>query len=79
MLRPGRPAQHMGWDRVSQWEIEERKGYVLLTLRGGGAVTPLSSRGGRLDDLEALMRDVTAGSIAEVPRSRPSRTWPTRR
>ena len=23
--RPGRPVQHLSWDRVSEWEIEERK------------------------------------------------------
>jgi hypothetical protein len=67
VLRPGRTAQNMGWDRVSQWEIEERSGYVLLTLRGDGAVTPLVVRGWTLDDLEVVMRDVTAGS----PRAEP--------
>ena len=67
VLRPGRTAQHMGWDRVSQWEIEERSGYVLLTLRGDGAVTPLVVRGWTLDDLEVVMRDITAGA----PRAEP--------
>ncbi len=67
VLRPGRNAQNMGWDRVSQWEIEERPGYVLLTLRGDGAVTPLVVRGWTLDDLEVVMRDVTAGP----PRAEP--------
>ena len=47
----------MSWDRVSQWEIEERRGGVLLTLRGGGAITPLVVPGWTLDDLEAVMRD----------------------
>ena len=51
----------MSWNRVSQWEIEEREGYVLLTLRGGGAATPLVVPGWTLDDLEILMREVTAG------------------
>jgi hypothetical protein len=63
VLRPGRTAQHMGWDRISQWEIAERSGYVLLTLRGDGAVTPLVVRGWTLEDLEVVMRDVTAGSL----------------
>jgi hypothetical protein len=67
VLRPGRTAQHMGWDRVSQWEIEERSGYVLLTLRGDGAVTPLVVRGWTLDDLEVVMRDITAGAPGAEP------------
>ncbi len=60
--RRGQPAQHMSWSRVSQWEIEERPGYVLLTLRGGGATTPLVVPGWTLDNLEILMREVTADS-----------------
>jgi hypothetical protein len=65
--RPERPAQLMSWDRVSEWEIEERKGYVLLTLRGQGATTPLVVPDWTLDDLEVLMRDVTSGDTADVP------------
>ncbi len=65
--RPGRPIQHMSWDRVSEWEIEERKHDVLLTLRGGGAATPLVVPGWSVNDLEVLMRELTAGSIAYVP------------
>jgi len=64
--RPGRPAQHMAWSRVSQWEIEERRGYVLLTLRGDGASTPLVVPGWTLDDLADLMRDVTADSAGST-------------
>jgi hypothetical protein len=67
VLRPGRTALQMGWDRISQWEIEERSGYVLLTLRGDGAVTPLVVRGWTLDDLELVMRDVTEGSPHTEP------------
>ncbi len=67
VLRPGRTAQHMGWDRISQWEIAERSGYVLLTLRGDGAVTPLVVRGWTLEDLEVVMRDVTAGLLHTEP------------
>ncbi len=58
--RPGRPAQLMSWSRVSQWEIEECEGYVLLTLRGSGAATPLVVPGWSLEDLELVMRDVTS-------------------
>jgi hypothetical protein len=65
--RPERPPQQMSWDRVSEWEIEEREGYVLLTLRGQGATTPLIVPGWTLDDLEVLMREVTSGGTARVP------------
>lgn len=58
--RPGRPVQQLTWDRVSEWEIEERKGYVVLTLRGRGATTPLVVPGWSLDDLEVLMREITS-------------------
>jgi hypothetical protein len=58
----------MSWDRVSEWEIEERKGYVLLTLRGQGATTPLVVPEWTLDDLEILMRDITSGDTADVPK-----------
>jgi hypothetical protein len=58
--RRDHPTRLMSWDRVSQWEIEERDGYVVLILRGGGAATPLVVPGWTLDDLELLMRDVTS-------------------
>ncbi len=60
--RPGQAVQRMSWRRVSQWEIEERRDYCLLTLRGDGATTPLVVPGWTLDDLEVIMREVTAGS-----------------
>lgn len=66
--RPGRPPQHMGWDRISRWDIEERANGVILTLRGDGAVTPLVVKGWTLDDLEVVMRQVTAGA----PRTEPT-------
>ena len=50
----------MSWDRVSRWDIEQRKGYVLLTLRGEGTATPLAVPAWTLDDLETVMRDMTA-------------------
>jgi hypothetical protein len=55
-------AQRMAWDRVSEWELEEGPGCVVLTLRGGGSVTPLMVKGWSLDDLEAVMRQATAGT-----------------
>jgi len=72
--RPRQPAQLMSWNRVSQWEIEERPGYVLLTLRGDGATTPLVVPGWTLDDLEILMREVTAGSGGPAPEARGGET-----
>jgi hypothetical protein len=65
--RPHLPVQHMSWSRVSTWEIEERKGFVLLTLRGDGATTFLVVPGWTLDDLEVVMRDVTGGTTDTVP------------
>jgi hypothetical protein len=65
--RQGRPTQLMTWDRVSQWEIEEHDGCVLLTLRGNGAATPLVVPGWTQSDLEVLMRDVTSDPGASVP------------
>jgi hypothetical protein len=57
--RPGRSEQHMTWERITQWELEERPGCVVLTLRGGGSVTPLVVKGWSLEDLETVMRDAT--------------------
>jgi hypothetical protein len=57
--RPGRAEQHMGWGRITQWEIQERPGCVVLTLRGIGSVTPLLVKGWTLEDLETVMREVT--------------------
>ncbi|MGA2931526.1 MAG: hypothetical protein ABSE98_05495 [Acidimicrobiales bacterium] len=61
----------MSWNRVSEWEGEERPGYVLLTPRGGGATTPLLIPGWTLDDLEILMRDMTADSSGPEPAASP--------
>ncbi len=67
--RPGRNEQHMTWERISQWEIEERPGCVVLTLRGGGSVTPLMVNGWTLEDLETVMREATKGSAGTVAES----------
>jgi hypothetical protein len=58
--RPGRSEQHMTWERISQWELEERPDCVLLTLRGGGSVTPLRVKGWTLEDLETVILEATA-------------------
>jgi hypothetical protein len=60
--RPGRSEQRMTWDRIAQWEIAERPGCVVLTLRGGGSVTPLMVNGWTLEDLETVMREATAST-----------------
>jgi hypothetical protein len=70
--RPERSVQHLSWDRVSEWEIEEREGYVLLTLRGQGATTPLVVPGWTLDDLEVLMREVTSDTAGPGPPAAPT-------
>jgi hypothetical protein len=57
--RPGGSVQHMTWERIAQWELEERPGCLVLTLRGGGSVTPLVVKGWSLEDLETVMRDAT--------------------
>jgi hypothetical protein len=61
--RPGRSEQHMTWERISEWEIDERPGCVVLTLRGGGSVTPLLVKGWALEDLETVMREATSGPV----------------
>jgi hypothetical protein len=66
--RPGQVARQLSWDHVSEWEIEERRGGVLLTLRGGGSVTPLMIPRWTVDELDAVLRDVMARmSAPEAP------------
>jgi hypothetical protein len=65
--RPGRSEQHLTWQRITQWEIQERPGCVVLTLRGGGSVTPLMVKGWTLEDLETVMREATTGATDPPP------------
>jgi hypothetical protein len=65
--RPGRSDQHMAWDRIAQWEIQERPGCLVLTLRGGGSVTPLLVKGWTLEDLETVLREATTGRPGVAP------------
>jgi hypothetical protein len=65
--RPGRTEQHMTWERIAQWELEERSDCLVLTLRGGGSVTPLMVKGWTLEDLETVMRDATEGKTEAEP------------
>ncbi len=64
--RPGRMDQRMTWERITQWEIEEQPGCLVLTLRGGGSVTPLMVKGWTLEDLERVMRETTTGEPEAV-------------
>ncbi len=63
--RPGRTRQRMGWDRISEWEIEERQGYVLLTLRGGGSTTRLVVTGWSASGLGSALEEAKAGSTGD--------------
>ncbi len=71
--RPGRTEQHMAWERIAQWDLEEGPDCVVLTLHGGGSVTPLMVKGWNLEDLETVMRNATGdtagagGGDAPVP------------
>jgi hypothetical protein len=65
--RPGQSEQHMTWERIEQWEIQERPGCVVLTLRGGGSVTPLMVKGWSLENLETVMREATTGATDPPP------------
>jgi hypothetical protein len=60
--RPGRSEQHMTWERIEQWDLDEQPDCIVLTLRGGGSVTPLMVKGWNLSDLDAVMRDATEGT-----------------
>jgi hypothetical protein len=62
--RPGEDPRHLSWERVSEWEIEQRRGGVLLTLRGGGAVTPLIIPRWSVDELDVVLREVTSNAPA---------------
>jgi ribosomal protein L12E/L44/L45/RPP1/RPP2 len=69
--RAERPGARLTWDRVSDWEIKQRKGEVVLTLQGVGAATPLLIPGWSASDLDALLRQLTeqpaAAAAAPAP------------
>ena len=56
----------------SQWELEERSDCLVLTLRGGGSVTPLMVKGWTLEDLATVMRDATEGTAGAEPGGDPA-------
>jgi hypothetical protein len=60
--RPGQATRRLSWDHVTEWEIQDGRGGVLLTLRGPGAVTPLLVPRWTVDELEVVLRDATAAA-----------------
>ena len=69
--RPGQMTRQLSWDCVSEWEIQDRRGGVLLTLRGPGSVTALLIPRWTVDELEAVLRDVmeriSSTAVPEAP------------
>jgi hypothetical protein len=57
--RTQRPCARVTWESVSEWEVEEREGDVLLTLQGADAATPLLIPGWSATDLSTLLRQLT--------------------
>jgi hypothetical protein len=74
--RPGQTARHLPWDRVSEWELQDRRGGVLLTLRGRGSVTPLLIPRWTIDGLEAVLRDVMERISSTAVREAPAEEEP---
>jgi hypothetical protein len=65
--RPGRDPRRLTWERISEWEIEERAGDLVLTLRGDGSVTPLVITGWSFAELDEVMRAVTSPPTPAEP------------
>jgi hypothetical protein len=74
--RPGQTARLLSWDRVSEWELQDRRGGVLLTLRGRGSVTPLLIPRWTVDELEAVLRDVMERISPTAVREAPAEEEP---
>jgi hypothetical protein len=69
---PGQVTRRLSWDSVSDWEIQDSRHGVVLTLRGRGAVTPLLVPRWTVDELEAALRDAMAPAPAPSPSPSPS-------
>jgi hypothetical protein len=67
MRRPGQVTRRLSWDSVSDWEIQDSRQGVVLTLRGPDALTPLLVPRWTVDDLEAALRDAMAPAPATAP------------
>jgi len=63
--RPGEPVRTVPWERVTEWEIESRRGGVRLFLRGGGSVTRVVVPGWTTEGLDAALRAAT-GTVDDV-------------
>jgi hypothetical protein len=68
--RPKRPSAKLTWDRVSDWQIEEREADddIVLTLQGDGAATPLLIPGWSAADLGALLSRLSGQQVAPPTR-----------
>jgi hypothetical protein len=58
--RLGEPVRTMPWERITEWEIERRRGGVRLFLRGGGSVTRIVIPGWNAEDLQAALLAATS-------------------
>lgn len=65
--RPGQATRRLPWEQITEWELEQRRGSVRLTLRGGGAVTPLVVPRWSAEEFDAALRDATAPASAADP------------
>jgi hypothetical protein len=72
--RTERPGARLTWDRVSEWEIEEREGGIVLTLQGGDGATPLLIPGWSATDLAALLRQLTEQPTPAKTAKKPAQT-----
>jgi hypothetical protein len=76
--RTERPHARLTWDRISEWEIEEREGDVLLTLQQGDAATPLLIPGWSATDLAAVLRQLTGRPVPAKAAAKPVGENPVR-
>lgn len=58
--RRGEPVRTLPWERITEWEIERRRGGVRLFLRGGGSVTRIVIPGWNAEDLHAALSAATS-------------------
>jgi hypothetical protein len=75
--RHGEAPRRLPWEQITEWELEQRQGDVCLTLRGGGAVTPLVVPRWRAEDLDAALQEAVAPVVAVAPMAAPDPKDPT--
>ena len=66
--RGGEAPRRLPWEQITEWELEQRRQDVRLTLRGGGAVTPFVIPRWRAEDLDAALREAAAPEAAADPK-----------